>query len=86
MAFLAPVAGKLILPTIAGGLLGAGMKLLSKKGAPAQALATPTRDDAAAAVAAEDELRRRKGGAADILNGVTGAEAVTTGGKLVLGS
>jgi hypothetical protein len=38
------------------------------------------------APAPDDELRRRRGGAADILTGTRGAEAATTGGKLVLGS
>lgn len=64
---------------LAGRALGGGGKK------PKQPLPQATRDDAAA-IATEDELRKRKGGAADILTGVTGAEAALSGGKLVLGS
>jgi hypothetical protein len=43
-----------------------------------------TRDDVSSASAINDELMKRRGGAADILNGVGGAEAGATG-KTVLG-
>jgi hypothetical protein len=48
--------------------------------------ATPavSRDDVSSASAINDELTKRRGGAADILNGVSGAEAGATG-KTVLG-
>lgn len=76
--------------TLAGGLLGGPLiKAIAgggKKKKPIQPLPQATRDDAAALADQEDELRRRKGGAADILTGVTGAEAALSGGKLVLGS
>ena len=76
--------------TLAGGLLGKpllrAVGIGGKKKKPIQPLPQATRDDAQAMADQEDELRGRKGGAADILTGVTGAEAALSGGKLVLGS
>jgi hypothetical protein len=71
------------------GLLGLGASaLLSKPKAatPVQQLPGPTRDDAKAAQNLNDEMLRRKGGAADIITGVRGAEAPSSGGKTVLGA
>lgn len=66
---------------------GAGSVLEpGKRGPTRTAIGQVTRDDATAMISNQDELRKRKGGAADILNGTTGAEAVLSGGKLVLGS
>jgi hypothetical protein len=70
---------------LVGGLLGQAL-FGGKKKRPREPLPSAGRDDATAAIAADDELRRRRGGAADILTGTRGAEAATTGGKLVLGS
>lgn len=73
-----------------GKLVAAPLKALGIISTPkfntAAPLPSATRDDAAAMVAAEDELRRRKGGAADILNGASGAEPASAGGKVTLGS
>ena len=77
---------------IAGGILGLGTKALGVGGkkkkkapVPVQPLPQVSRDDAAARMA-DDELLRRRGGAADMITGMTGAEAALSGGKLVLGS
>lgn len=85
---VAAIAGALgsALPVI-GGLLGLGATLLKKKpAAPIQPLPAATRDDAAAQATLNDELLRRKGGAADILTGVRGAEAPSSGAKTLLGA
>lgn len=72
---------------LAGGLLGSAAKAVigGKKKKPVQPLPQVSRDDAAASIR-DDELLRRRGGAADMITGVTGAEAALSGGKLVLGS
>lgn len=86
MAFL----GKIAKFVLGGGLLGVGIRALTKKKSAAQQpsmLPTATRDDARSMIDREDALRRRKGSAADmILNGSTGAEAALAPGRLVLGN
>lgn len=88
MAFL----GKIAKFVLGGGLLGVGIRALTKKKPTAQVqppamLPTATRDDARGMIDREDGLRRRKGSAADmILNGSTGAEAAIAPGRLVLGN
>lgn len=60
------------------------MKMLGMKPKnPGGATPSVTRDDARDAAAADDELRKRRGGAADILTGVGGAEAGTTGRSIL---
>ncbi|MDX3883597.1 MAG: hypothetical protein QHC65_04185 [Sphingomonas sp.] len=67
-----------------GGLLKA-VGLVSTPGKPPAALPSVTRDTAAEQQRDQDELRRRRGSAADIVTGPDGAEAVLSGGKLILG-
>ncbi len=71
---------------LGGGLLGMGIKALTKSPQVDVPQAIPQRDDAAAAVMADDELRRRKGAAADMITGTRGAEALPTAGRLVRGN
>lgn len=85
MALIKKVAKNLLF----GGVVGLGKSLLGgKKKMPLAPLPLPgaTRDDAEVLAAREEELRRRKGGASDILNGVTGAEAAMSAGRLIPGS
>jgi hypothetical protein len=73
-----------------GGLLGAASaaKQLTSKGGKAPAsvspLPVPTINMAAEAARRDDELRRRRGAGANELTG-GGAEAMTAGGKTLLG-
>lgn len=80
MGFVKKIAKFLISP------LGAVAGLFDKPKRPA--LPKPvTRDDAAEKVARDDELLRRRGAAADLINGVQGAEASSSSlGRLVVGS
>ena len=69
-----------------GGLLkGLGVISTPDTKALSAPLPSASRDDAAAAIEQDDELARRRGAAADISTGAQGAEAPSTGGKLVLG-
>lgn len=90
MAFLpalaATIVGGVLVKKAVKAVVGGGSSKAQVQAQPG-ALPVARRDDAADAIAREDELRRRKGAAADILNGVTGAEAaLSTPGKFVPGS
>lgn len=86
MSFVGKALGGIGKFLLGGGLLGLGVKALTKKPKPIGAPPIATRDDARAQAERDALLARRRGAAADIISGASGEPGAGQIGRLVVGS